>query len=60
MNNLENTDPFMVWNDPMYRDDPFSPHNDPMKSDDPFKPWNDPLGSEDDLTDDEKEDYGLK
>ena len=55
-----NNDPFAPWNDPMYKNDPLSPHNDPMYRDDPFKPWNDHFGSEDDLTDRERQAYGLR
>lgn len=56
---MENTDPFMAWNDPMYADDPLAPHNNPMYADDPFKPWNNPMGSHDDLNDNERQYYGL-
>lgn len=54
----KNTDPFAPWNDPM-NDSPFAPHNDPMYRNDPFKPWNNPFGSTSDLTDREKDYYGV-
>jgi len=53
-----NNDPFAPWNNPM-NDSPFAPHNE-FDSDNPFKPWNEPFGSSDDLTDSEKDYYGVK
>lgn len=53
-----NNDPFQPWNNPMNEDDPFAPHNG-FDSDNPFKPWNNPLGNSDQLTDQEREGYGL-
>jgi hypothetical protein len=54
-----NDNPFAPWNSPMNSDNPFAPHNNPMYSDDPSKPWNNPFGSEMDLTNDERNGYGL-
>ena len=56
---MKNDDPFRIWNNPMHEDDPFAPHNG-FDADNPFKPWNDPLGREDDLTDSERQAYGLR
>lgn len=59
MSVIKNTDPFMVWNSPEFKDDPLAPHNDPTRSGDFMEPWNDPSSSHDDLEPDDREYYGL-
>lgn len=54
----KNTDPFAIWNNPMYKDDPLAAHNG-YDSDNPYKPWNEPYGSENDLTDNEANSYNI-
>lgn len=54
----KNTDPFAPWNNPI-NNSPLAPHNS-FDSDNPFKPWNEPFGSVEDLTDSEKDYYGIK
>lgn len=56
---MKNDDLFMIWNSPEFKDDPFAPHNDPIYEDDLTKPWNNPFGDHDDLTQEEKEYYGI-
>jgi len=39
---LKNKDPFMPWNDPVFKDNPAEIWNHPAYRDDPFAPWNNP------------------
>lgn len=57
---MKNDDPFLPWNNPMYKDYPFAAHNNLMDKDNPFKPWNSPFGREEDLTNDEAATYDIK
>lgn len=58
MSKPQNTDPTRIWNQP-WGDQPWAPHN-RIGGDAPWKPWNKPWGREEDLTDEEREGYGLK
>jgi len=40
VSDFKNKDPFMPWNDPMFKNNPFKPWNDPIYRRDPFAPWN--------------------
>ena len=55
---MKNKDPFAPWNSQMVKNSPFAPHKG-FDKDSPFKPWNQPFGRAEDLTDREKDYYGV-